>query len=254
MRYTFGNTDIAAKRLEDVAAFFNPLSAEFIKKHVKGPVASALDLGCGPGFSTDMISRALGCRQTYGMDRSPEFLKTAGDRYPRYSFIEHDLTETPFPVNPDLMYARFVLTHLKDAAGLVSLWIGELSQGGVLLIEEVERIDTEVAAFKKYLEIIGALLQSQGADLFVGKTLAAGSYSADVLYNGSAIIEVANNRAAGWFYMNTLTVWDRERFIKDNFAPAETREVSDELGRIMESGDTEKGIKWKLRRLALKRK
>jgi hypothetical protein len=48
MRYTFGTSDTASNRLEEIARFFNPLSIQFIRKYVQEPVGSVIDLACGP--------------------------------------------------------------------------------------------------------------------------------------------------------------------------------------------------------------
>ncbi|NHI93986.1 MAG: hypothetical protein EAX96_15970 [Candidatus Lokiarchaeota archaeon] len=55
MKYTFGASQIAADRLENISNFFNPLALSFIKENVDYPVDSAMDLGCCPGFATKNI-------------------------------------------------------------------------------------------------------------------------------------------------------------------------------------------------------
>jgi trans-aconitate methyltransferase len=77
MRYTFGTTKKAADRLGNIASFFNPLAGEFITNHINREIETALDLGCGPGFTTDMIYRALKCKKVYGFDNSKEMLEYA---------------------------------------------------------------------------------------------------------------------------------------------------------------------------------
>ena len=74
-----------------------------------------MDIGCGPGYTTRLVSSMLRPRQTVGMDISEvlvaEARRTArqGERY-----LVHDAAIVPFPVGPaDLVYARFVATHLR---------------------------------------------------------------------------------------------------------------------------------------------
>ena len=74
MKYTFGTSQIAADRLEKISDFFNPFTLRFIKEYIDYPIDSALDLGCGPGFTTNMLYHALKCDKVYGLDKSDEFL------------------------------------------------------------------------------------------------------------------------------------------------------------------------------------
>src|SRR5262249_26375553 len=136
MEYTFGTDQLAAQRLENIADFFNPLAAQFLPEFVRCPVVMGLDMGCGPGFSTDMLARVLVYSTIYGIDNSPRFLAMARSRYPRYTFIEHDVMMGPLPVRPQVIYVRFLLSHLTNVLGLVQEWLGQLLPHGLLFIEE----------------------------------------------------------------------------------------------------------------------
>ena len=254
MRYTYGTSEAAAGRLEEIAKFFNPLALQFIRHYSKGPINSATDLGCGPGFTTDMLSKATDCPHVFGMDKSDNFLKVAANRFKHCTFIEHDVTKSPFPVRADVIYVRFLLSHLKDAVELVNRWILELQDNGILFIEEVEDVTTEIKVFQKYLKINAGLIASQGSHLYVGTILANGVYNADVLCNECVTIPVANCQAAAWFLPNTITIWEQEQYILDNVTQAEREEVSTALSRIKESGDSRNESTWKIRRLVLKRR
>ena len=252
MRYTFGTSEAAAHRLEEIARFFNPLAHQFIRQYLSDPNSSAIDLGCGPGFTTDMLSKATGGLNVYGIDKSADFLKLATARFKHCTFIEHDVTQTPFPVRSDVMYGRFLLTHLKDVAELVNRWTSELQDNGIVFIEEVEDVITEVEVFQKYLKINADLIASQGANLYVGTTIADGTYNAVVLCNECVTIPVANFTAATWFLPNTLTIWKEEQYILDNVTQEKREEISAAISQIKESGDAREGSTWKIRRLALK--
>ncbi|MCK5420534.1 MAG: class I SAM-dependent methyltransferase [Deltaproteobacteria bacterium] len=254
MRYTYGTSEAAANRLEEIAKFFNPLALQFIRHYLSDPTSSALDLGCGPGFTTDMLSRSTGCPNVYGIDKSADFLKLATARFKHCTFIEHDVTKTPFPVRADVMYLRFLFSHLKNVVELINRWIGEVQDSGILFIEELEDVTTEVKVFQKYLKINADLIASQGANLYVGTTLSKGRYNADVICNEYVTIQVANFTAATWFLPNTLTIWRKEQYILDRVTQAEREEISTAISQIKESGDAREGSTWKIRRLVLKRK
>jgi trans-aconitate 2-methyltransferase len=251
MRYTYGTSDKAASRLEKIARFFNPLAAKFIGQYATKPLETAVDLGCGPGFTTDMLFNVLEDSKVYGLDRSDYFLKAAASRFGHCTFIRHDITKVPFPVRADLMYTRFLLSHLSSAVEMVNGWLGQLKDGGMIFIDEIEDIDTEIDVFRRYLEISDQLVASENAALFVGKTLAGGSYGADVVCNQCLAIPVTNSEAASWFYPNTITIWEKEPFVRKNTTATERELISSALLRLADSNDLGKDITWKMRRLVL---
>jgi trans-aconitate 2-methyltransferase len=208
---------------------FNPYSETFIKNYCPGNVESALDLGCGPGFTTAMLAGATGCNKVYGIDNSENLLAHASKLFPRYGFIRHDATETSFPGNPQIMYARFLLTHLQDIVSLVNRWIQGLPANGMLFIEECEAIETEIPVFREYIQVAADLIASAGGFLYAGKILLSGVYEAEVLCNEVAIIPAPNSIVAAWFYLNTTTLWEREQHVLDITAPETRKRISDEI-------------------------
>ena len=253
MRYTLGTDRTAALRLEQLASFFNPFSRQFIQKHVTAPVGSALDLGCGPGFTTAMVAEATGCPNVYGLDSSARFLKAAADRFKQCRFLKHDVSRAPFPVRVDLIYARFLLTHLKHQTELVNQWVQQLNDNGMLLIEETDDIDTGIEVFKKYVQVTEGLIASQGGFLYAGRLLADAHYHAEVIYNKPVSIPVPNCKAASWYYPNTMSVWEREAYIRERVSEKERREIAKEILEIQKCGNMRQGISWTLRRLVLKK-
>jgi trans-aconitate 2-methyltransferase len=253
VKYTFGTGKIAAARLEKISDFFNPFALRLIKEFIDHSVDSALDLGCGPGFTTNMLHHALKCDKVYGLDKSDDFLSIASKRFKDCTFIKHDVTKTPFPVLSDVIYLRFLLSHLKNVAELVNRWIKELRTNGTLFIEEVEDVKTENNIFRKYLEINRGLVGSQGASLFVGSTLAKLVYDARVLCNEVITISVANWQAATWFYPNTITIWEKEKYVRNKLTATERKEISQKLLQIKESKVQTSEITWYMRRIVLKK-
>jgi trans-aconitate 2-methyltransferase len=253
MRYTFGTTKKAADRLEEVARFFNPMAAEFLRKHINRELKTALDLGCGPGFTTDMIYRTLKCKKVYGFDNSKEMLEYAKKQFNHCYFMLHDVNDFPFPFKPDFMYVRFLLSHIKNAVDLVNKWTNELNKGGYLFVEETEDIHTDVDVFKKYISINRGLVASEGAVLYIGKILFRGDYNAEVLYNEKTSLPVSNSTAASWFYPNTVSIWEKEEYVLKNFSEKERKHISKELLRILKENDENSNSTWYMRRILLRK-
>jgi trans-aconitate 2-methyltransferase len=253
MRYTLGTDRTAALRLEQLASFFNPFSRQFIQKYTTASFQSAVDLGCGPGFTTDMLAESTGCPNVCGMDSSARFLKAAAARFKRYRFLKHDVSRTPFPVQGDLIYTRFLLTHLKNQTALVNQWVQQLNHNGMLLIEETDDIETGIDVFKKYVQVTEGMIAAQGGFLYAGRLLANAHYNAEVVYNQPVRIPVPNCICAAWYYPNTVSVWKRDAYIRERVPEKERKQIAQEILGIQESGAMRQGITWTLRRLVLRK-
>jgi trans-aconitate 2-methyltransferase len=251
MRYTYGTDETALQRLRSVAEVFNPHSTNFILGLAIDSAQCAVDLGCGPGFSTRMLARAGRAKRTCGIDNAGEFLRAAKDSCISCDFIDHDVTELPFPVKADLMYSRFLLSHFASPAALANRWLGELASGGLLLMEELEGIETDVEVFQRYLEINRGLVASQRARLYVGGELAGARYDYPVTVNETVSLPVDNARAAAMFYPNTINIWEEEDYVRRSLAAAERREISDVLRKLAGSNSDQSEIVWKMRRIAI---
>jgi len=249
--YTFGTSVKAALRLEGIAEFFNPLAADLIRQYVSNQTNIAVDLGCGPGFTTNMLATSTKAKNTIGLDNSAEMLSFAMSRFPKFQFVEHDVTKVPFPNAADVMYCRFLLSHLVEPVSLINKWITQLSQNGIIVIEELDSIDTENTLFNTYLSINSKLVQSQGASLYVGELLSKGRYDADVLFNDCNRLPVRDSQAASWFYPNTITIWRDDNVISDFLTSDEIDSISDSLYEIMNSDSNTSTITWYMRRIVL---
>ena len=253
-KYTFGTSSQAALRLEEIAGYFNPLAADLVQRFVSDPRDVALDIGCGPGFTTNMLSQAAGCGRTYGLDRSREFLERATRRFPHCTFLEHDVTRCPFPVTADVMYARFVLCHLREPLSLIEGWITQLNAAGLLFVDEIDGITTHLEAFKTYLAMAEGMVAAQGASLYVGETLESAGYTAEALLNEPLLLRVGNRQAASWFLPNTETVWNENEYVRSALSRQEREAINRELHRLKTTTDSRSDIAWKLRRVVLRKR
>src|SRR5579872_6346593 len=115
-RYTFGDNDRAAARLALLAEVYEPTTRRLLRGLGDVAVNVAVDLGCGPGHSTELLHTAVAARETWGLDASERLIERARARFgPALSFAVHDVTAAPLPVpSHDLAYARHVLAHLAN--------------------------------------------------------------------------------------------------------------------------------------------
>jgi 2-polyprenyl-3-methyl-5-hydroxy-6-metoxy-1,4-benzoquinol methylase len=251
MLYTFGNSPKAANRLLQLAEFFNPISAQFIRQYLIGKVKSVVDLGCGPGYTTQMLADVTGAKEILGVDQSIFFIDLAKKNFPHLQFEVADVSKQESDKKFDLIYCRFLLSHMRNISGLISGWMDKLQPGGVLILDELEDIDTHVSVFKNYLQISRSLVKSQGAELFIGKLLSKSVTGISQLANQVHFIQVQDWMAAGWFYPNTIGAWKDELFIKQNVPSEMVAKISDDLLKIVDAHAPESNITWKMRRIIL---
>jgi trans-aconitate 2-methyltransferase len=173
-RYTYGDSALAAERLGLVARMFEPTTRAFLATAAPEASPLAVDLGCGPGYTTRLLHATTGARATVGLDRSAAFVALAGRDEPEgVSFAVHDVTRVPFPTGPaDVVYARLLLAHLTGVEEVVHRWSTILTIGGRLLADDLESLDAPEPAFRTYLdEVAIAVVRAEGGDLFVGPRL-----------------------------------------------------------------------------------
>lgn len=100
-------------------------------------VASAVDLGCGPGNSTELLAQRFPTAQITGIDNSQAMIASAAERLPQLRFALADVAtwapESHQP--PELIFANATLQWVPDHARLLPRLFSELAPAGVLAIQ-----------------------------------------------------------------------------------------------------------------------
>ena len=254
--YAFGDSGLAARRLSLLAETFTETSVAFMRESVQTRPHLAADLGCGPGYTTYLVADTLDPIRTVGLDNSKNFLADVrATTSANVSFHLHDITTAPFPEGPfDLIFSRFVLTHLRDPEAAIALWGDQLRPRGLLLIEEVEHIDTDIPALVTYLDIQQAMLTQQNNELYIGPRLDAITASDKLQRRSSNVrtLRVPADRAAAMFHIN-LGVWRHNDFVRQTYAPATLDTLEQSLHAIAQDHNDSPPIEWQLRQIVLER-
>jgi trans-aconitate 2-methyltransferase len=94
-----------------------------------------IDLGCGPGNSTELLVERYPEAEIVGLDSSPDMLRQARERLPKCTFTPADLA-TWIPKEPaDLLFANAVFQWVPDHPGVLRRLVEALPQGGVLAVQ-----------------------------------------------------------------------------------------------------------------------
>ena len=256
--YSFGETDLAAERLRVVSEVFDPTSEAFVSETVRNRPRLALDLGCGPGFTTRLLSRTARPERIVGVDRSEAFLSRARTgSAAREEYVAADVTTVPLRIagideRPDLIYARFLASHLPVPEQAISEWAKALEAGGLLLVEEVECICAEAAASDEYLKVVSEMLAQHGNELFVGARLANTRWGDDLRIEVDRAVELrpSTGQAARMFSMN-LPNWCHDPYVEATYPPEKMTWLAAELDRLTGVAQTGQ-IVWQMRQISLR--
>lgn len=253
--YTYGEGDLASRRLELLAAVMESSSRSLLSEAIGFSPRLALDLGSGLGYTTRLISEVLGPERVVGLERSENFLAKARASAPEgpqgISFLDHDVTQVPLPHEgeADLIHARLLLAHLPQPETVVADWFAQLAPGGLLLLQEVESIETGHRMFREYLEMLARMMSHHGQDLYLGPRLDAFTEDPQRLLSRSVPMYPTTGQAAGMFSMN-LANWRENEFVKGHYPDEEVDRLAKELRDLLPSQDRGE-IRWELRQIAL---
>ena len=100
-----------------------------------------VDLGCGPGNSTELLVKRFPSARIVGTDSSQAMLAAARQRLPQLSFEQGDIAEWS-PAEPvDLAYANASLQWVSDHERLLPRLLSALAPGGVLAVQMPDNLD-----------------------------------------------------------------------------------------------------------------
>jgi trans-aconitate 2-methyltransferase len=171
--YSFGDNPLAALRLQYLSEVFAPSSRLFLQDHKPHSVERALDLGSGTGASTALVRSVTNAVWVAGYDRSANFLPLARHQYPELTFRDVDVLSPAYPDSEvDLIYCRFLLTHIHRPEDVLNTSVQHLRSGGRLLLEETAGLFSPVPALSRYYELVEQLQAHHGQATMIGKTLA----------------------------------------------------------------------------------
>jgi SAM-dependent methyltransferase len=253
--YAFGDVDLAAQRLRLLDRVFAEPSRSLLGVAPPVRIGLAVDLGCGPGWSTRLLKETLRPLRLAGLDNSRSFLQMArAAGPPGTAWFVHDVTSVPFPTGPaDLVHARFVLCHLPQPEAVLRQWLGQLTPGGYLLSQDDQEIITRHPVLVSYEEMARSLVARRGADLWVGARLAGfeapEGFQTVVNKVYRHLVPVA--LAAQMFAMN-FAVWRHDPHITASYPGSVLEEMGVALSTLAGSDDPG-DVVFAIRQLAFRR-
>jgi trans-aconitate 2-methyltransferase len=110
-------------------------SIDLLRRVPLEEATNCVDIGCGPGNSTELIARRYPAARVLGLDNSPDMLAKARARLPDRDFEETDIANWQTQERFDLIFANAVLQWLPDHPGLLARLVSFLKDGGCLAVQ-----------------------------------------------------------------------------------------------------------------------
>jgi trans-aconitate 2-methyltransferase len=104
-------------------------------------VSRGIDLGCGPGNSTELLIERFGASHISGLDSDEDMLAAARERLPYTTFVQADVATWQPASNHDLIFANAVFQWLPDHVAIFERLMEGLDKGGVLAVQMPDNLD-----------------------------------------------------------------------------------------------------------------
>lgn len=131
-------------------------------------VRTAVDLGCGPGNSTEVLAQRFSAATITGLDSSEDMLVNARQRLPGVNFALADIATWQPADKFDVILANASLQWLPDHAALYPHLVRQLQPGGTLAVQTPDNLNEpahvlarEVAVDGPWANKIGAIKHNQ---------------------------------------------------------------------------------------------
>ncbi len=179
--YAIRGGDEGKRRLDLLAQIMAPTTSALLAEVGVRSGINCLDLGCGGGHVTRCLAELVGAGgRVTGLDLDAVKLAAArdeGDRagHRNLDFRVANVAEWAEPDTYDLVYGRFILSHLADRQAMVRRMSAALRSGGVLVLEDIDFTGAFCyppnAAFARYCELYCAVIGRRGGDARLGPQL-----------------------------------------------------------------------------------
>jgi len=100
-----------------------------------------VDIGCGPGNSTELLLKRWPQATVTGIDTSADMLKQARERLPGVTFVEANVSHWVPKQQTEVLFANAVFQWVPDHVRQLKRLIGALPPGGVLAVQMPDNLD-----------------------------------------------------------------------------------------------------------------
>ncbi|MBU1692689.1 MAG: methyltransferase domain-containing protein [Verrucomicrobia bacterium] len=96
---------------------------------------TVIDLGCGPGNSTQVLRQRWPGARVCGLDNSPEMIAAARQSYPGQEWMQADIEGWSADVPYDVVFSNAALQWVRDHVALTRHLFAQVNPGGALAFQ-----------------------------------------------------------------------------------------------------------------------
>jgi SAM-dependent methyltransferase len=189
------------QRLRLLARLMRPTTMALLRRIGVGPGMTCLDVGCGGGDVTFELARLVAPKgRVVGIDRDTAKIALARDEARTRGIANAAFHETEIEVlgseaSYDVVYARFVLTHMTEPAAALAAMIRQARPGARIVLEDIDFAGhfahPENPWFQRYQDLYVAVVEARGGDPFIGPKLPAMALDAGLRHVEAAVVQPA---------------------------------------------------------------
>lgn len=166
-------------------------AADLLARVATEGVARAVDLGCGPGNSTELLVARFPHARVLGVDLSEDMLAAARARLPGVEFRRADIAGWREETPADVIFANASLQWVPEHETLFPALFAGVAPGGTLAVQMPDNLDEpthrlmrEIAADGPWAERMAGVAaeraERHGADWYYGLLAGQGARTIDI--------------------------------------------------------------------------
>jgi len=181
-RYAIRGGKEGKERLNLLARVMLPTTSQLLKTVGLSQGMECLDVGCGGGHVSLLIASMVGpAGKVLGTDTDKEIIELAKEdaeiaKTGSVEFRQVDACLCQSHEEYDLVYARFLLSHLSEPEKCLEAMAKACRRGGIIVVEDVDFAGSFCypicPAYERYVELYQKVVQRKGADPNIGPKLA----------------------------------------------------------------------------------
>jgi SAM-dependent methyltransferase len=182
-----------------LARVLQPSTERLLDQVGIGPGMHCLDLGCGGGDVTRLLAQRVGpSGRVLAIDQDASILALARQEaeqggWRQVQFQQGDATRLHDQATVDVVYARFLLTHLPNVDQVLAAMRQALRRSGVVVVEDIDFAGhvchPPSRAVDRYVELYRAVVRRRGGDADVGPRLPGGFVAAGLAPVGVHLVQ-----------------------------------------------------------------
>jgi ubiquinone/menaquinone biosynthesis C-methylase UbiE len=177
-RYAIRGGKEGKERLNLLARVMLPTTSQLLKTVGLSQGMECLDVGCGGGHVSVLMASIVGSAgKVVGTDKDKEIIELAKQdaetaKLGNVKFREADACGDEWHEEYDLVYARFLLSHLSEREGCLGAMLKACRPKGTIVIEDTDFAGSFCypicAAYERYTELYQNVIYRRGGDPNIG--------------------------------------------------------------------------------------